>query len=319
MSDLVGLKANIPLTNLSIMRRANIDGHIADKIFKRLPVEISSGSFPVFDGPAYTRLEDDSLDSRGRATEMKVNANYSGSYNVKDYGKKEFLSDRALRETPPGLRDVLKRSKVYGLTDFLLVKKEVRAASIIFNISTFTPTVLAAEDRFDNDSSKPFTILGDAIERLRRKCGQKKNIKLILGDFGANKLFNHPDVLARADRLNEVVVNAEVFKRLLSFNNIGIDEVLVGSESYTASAEGLTETFTDVWGNFCMLAYIDPAPATILNKTLSKSFEEDGRSMKVQTFKESPEDEGLYYKVSTSYDLNIVSVDCGELLQTVYT
>ncbi len=144
-----------------------------------------------------------------------------------------------------------------GLTDLIQLGREKACADFLFNATTFAgyTAALAAADQWDNyAASDPTAKAEEAIELVRQKSGAKANTA-IMGAQVYSKLRRHPVMLDMFKYTAGGVLNeAQVAEAL------GVDRILIGRAVYDSAKEGQAAVMADVWGKFCLFAYIAPRP-----------------------------------------------------------
>jgi hypothetical protein len=97
-------------------------------------------------------------------------------------------------------------------------------------------------------------------------------------------------------------------------------KILVGDTQYNTAAEGATPSFSDVWGKFLFIGYVNFEAITELDLSCTKQFVEAGREgVKVKYYKASQNEDELSEdcRAETSYDLQVIDANCGYLYSTV--
>ncbi len=313
-----GLNANNVLTGFAIRYALDRNDLIADKVFKPMPVTEDTGRYTTF-GRDNLRAEDDSMGPKGIAKEVTSTANLDGTFNIKDYGLKEFLAEKQLRLTPKGNRQMVINQVVQGVMDRVLIQKEKRAAAALFNGTTFSgfTAALAAGDRFNNPASDPYEIIQSYVDSVTLYT-PTRNLKLIMGHAVYSAMRSNANLIARTR--NDALRILDKKTLLSLFEDMGVDDILVGSASENTSDEGqTTQTNARIWGKGLVIGYIPNVQSTVdASLTLAKQFVSDEKALYKQfVFKDTPEANGNYYKTEASYDLKVVAVPAGYYLSTV--
>lgn len=314
--NLAGIQVNVPLTNIVLMRTNADDTYIADKSFKSVPVPTRTGTYYEY-GNNHLQLEDSTLGIRGIANKVSSTIANTGVYSVRDYALKEFLADQELSETLPAFRNILKETTAYGVANRLRIQKEIAASTTLFNSANFPGfnVALGTSQRFDNKTSDVLGLIGAACQSVKNNCGLRANT-IIMGVEVWNALRTHPDLLAKTASTNLRNVTQSTLMDFLNYDNLNISNIFVGDGTYKTSKENQTDTFGQIWGKNFLVAYIDPSASTIRNLSLCKNFNLGGNSINISTFKETPEEKGLWYRAETSYDMRIIKPACGYLYTT---
>jgi len=172
--------------------------------------------------------------------------------------------------------------------------------------------------QWDAASSTPVADLRAYIREVQKKTGFKPN-KLVLGPEVMDELQLNSAVqayiayapTARGDV--KPLITPELLAMLL-----GLDEVLIGEMSYTASAEGSTITYDFAFGKTALLVYAPPSPGILIptggynfvwkqmgryNPEISKWWKQDIKSTRI-------EGEAYYDHKLLGPDLGIFMADC---------
>lgn len=132
--------------------------------------------------------------------------------------------------------------------------EEVEAATkatTAANYATENKVTLSGSDQFTHASSKPKDLINEGKEAVRSKIGRDPNTLLITKPtFYA--LDDHPLLL---DKLKYTTSDNITTDFLAHYFNV--DQVVVADAVYTSGAES---EFSDVWGNFAVLAFVPKGP-----------------------------------------------------------
>jgi hypothetical protein len=244
---------DVALTNVAVGYK-NTD-LIADQIFPTISVPKQSGKIYKFSKEAFRLLDD-------------VRAPGTVSNRVKSYSVSSdtyFCDNHAMHDVVPNEDKVNadaviqpEVSMTEGLTDLMMLRREYKLAAYLFNTTTFAGryTARTGTARWnDYTNSDPIADADTAKENVRKASGAKANAA-IMGAAVYNKLKRHPQLLDMFKYTAGGVLTQQQVAEAL-----GIDRLLVGNAIYVSSAEGAaTETTADVWGKYCLFAYIAKVP-----------------------------------------------------------
>lgn len=174
------------------------------------------------------------------------------SYSVLGYGLSTVVTKEDMANADPQVDPAKDASKI--LVDQLMLAYEKRVADLAFATGTFTQTAaLSGADRWDTDNASPIAKVSDAKSTVRGAIGVEPNT-LIVGYDVWRALQKQAEIRKVIFGLNApegMPTEAQVAQAL------GVDRVLVGRAVYKSAAN----TFTNIWGKYAMVAYIDPSPS----------------------------------------------------------
>lgn len=126
-----------------------------------------------------------------------------------------------------------------------LEREQATLATTAANYPTGNKATLAGTDQWSHADSTPGDDIETASEAIRAKIGMRPNT-IVLGAKVMARLRHHPDVVERVKYTSFGVPTDDQIRQYL-----GIPNLFVG-DAITADAAG---TFSDVWGDFVVLAY----------------------------------------------------------------
>lgn len=147
---------------------------------------------------------------------------------------------------------------IEGLNEVCLLRRELRAASLVFNLNTYLPTqrqTVLGPSQWNQVGSRPL----DQMRTVMDNMLQRPNT-LILNQQGWTALTTNPSVVEAAlgTSAREGVASKQKIAELLEIKNI-----YVGTAWTSASAEQdlerTTESTRRVWGNNAALVYLNPS------------------------------------------------------------
>ena len=221
--------------------------HVATKLFPVVSVNKEGGKIPQFTKEAFKIYN----------TERAIRAK-SNRINPENRDEIDFVLTEHDLEYPMDYREQeedilpLRLHATNVVTDGISLRLEKLAADIVQNLSTYpigNKVTLASGDKFTTTSSDPFVVFDTAKEAVRSKIAQRPNV-CILGASSYNALKNHPAVLDRIKYTQTAVMTPALLKSLLDF-----DELYVADSVYATDAG----TFTDIWGDNVVIAYVPKA------------------------------------------------------------
>lgn len=222
---------------------------IASMVAPEIPVAKQTDKYWIHGAEGFELMET-ARGAGGQYGEI-VWAKSSGTYSCEGHGLKAVVPAEAMRNADP-MTDPAKDALQIPV-DQLKLAYEKRVADILFATGTFTQTsALAAADRWDADTSDPIDQIDDAKATVRAAIGREPNT-VVIGYDCFRALRKHPSIRKVVFGLNapESMPNEAQIAEAL-----GVDRILVGRAVYKSAAN----TFTNVWGKFASVAYIDPSP-----------------------------------------------------------
>jgi hypothetical protein len=309
------------INNLMTARMLKPEDAIANEVFPMVTVNRPSDKFPILNN-GFLRKDDDSLGYKGVANTITWDFDTAGSFYINDYGYNTEIEGRLLRGADEPIKRKYRMLAGRVVTDKLILQKEIRAANALFSTSKFSgkTSALSGTDRLDDPSSDIFDIIGDASETVRVNCGRRPNI-LVLGGAVYSAIQRHPDLRESLplDKLKGLL-DASTIAEIFSNKRMKFQKILVGDTQYNTAAEGATPSFSDVWGKFLFVGYVNFEAITELDLSCTKQFVEAGREgVKVKYYKASQNEDELSEdcRAETSYDLQVIDANCGYLYSTV--
>lgn len=309
------------INNLMTARMIQPYEAIAGEAFPTVTVNRPSDKFPILNS-GFLRKDDDSLGFKGVANTVNWDFDTPGSFYINDYGYNTEIEGRLLREADEPIKRKYRMLAARVVTDKLIMQKEIRAANALFNATTFSgrTSALSGTDRFDDPSSDIFDIIGDGIEYVRTGCGKRPNV-MVMGGAVYSALQRHPDMRESLplDKLKGLL-DASTIQEIFSNKRMKFQKLLVGDMQYNSAAEGATNSFSDIWGKYLFIGYVDFNAITELDVSCTKQFVEQGREgVKVKYYKASQNEDELSEdcRAETSYDLQVIDATCGYLYSTV--
>lgn len=243
------------------------DSLIADEVLPRVDVA-ETFDYTVYDTPQMFTVPDTKV---GRKSEPnQVNFEGTGvTVRVEDYGLDDFIPQRDMdvwEKMPkpanggPIRPDLLAAE---GLTNLILLDREVRVANAVFNANNYETglkVTLAGNDQWsDFTNSDP---LEDLLEALDEPLVRPNT--LVLGRAVWTKMRRHP-------KLVQAVYNTDqgtgvITRRHLS-DLLEVDRVLVGSARVNTARKGQAANYQRTWGKHCALLYISKQAAQTFQPT----------------------------------------------------
>ena len=253
---------NPVLTAIAIGYRNDAQALIADAVLPRIPVmaeQYKWTEYPIDEAFSYP---DTLVGRRGRVARVEFSGvERTGSTN--DYGLEDGIPNSdinaaaAMRAAGLGLFDPENRA-AEGLTDLILLDREVRVASVVQNPNNYAPSrrlVLSAGDQFsDYTNSKPIDVLKAAFAAT---LIYRPNT-MVMGRDLWTVLSSHPHLVnaVRGNLTSRGIITLAEFVNL--FSGEGLKRVLIGESFVNTARKGQATALNRVWGKSIELLYIDP-------------------------------------------------------------
>lgn len=304
---------NTALTNYSVGTAKNLGSQmIASIVAPEIRVGKQADSYYIFDA-AGLRLDSQQY-AAGAQVGRVVRGQSEGTYSCKEYAIEDSIPWARLANADAIIREEQRAAAL--LIQKLLLRREKAIADVLFATGTFTNTAaLAAADRWDVDTSNPVTKVSDAKETIRALIGVEPNA-VVMGAHVWAHLRNHPDITQRVAGL--VAGTPASLEQAAAA--LGVDRVIVGRAVYNSVVEGGTASYTDVWGKFASVCFIDPAAANGVDGVITpmQSFIWDGVAAPFSTFTyEEEQSRSHVVQAYDAVDAKAIAVNSAYLYSTV--
>jgi hypothetical protein len=178
-------------------------------------------------------------------------AKSTGSYNCFGYGLKAVVAKESMANADAEV-DPAKDALAIPIAQLQLAY-EKRVADLAFATGTFTQTsALAAADRWNATTGDPIDDVSYAKDYVRGKIGFEPNAAVV--GYDVFRALQVNDAIRKCvfglNAPESLPTEAQVAEAL------GLKRLLVGRATYLSAAN----TFTDIWGKYALIAYIDPNP-----------------------------------------------------------
>ncbi|MDH5298673.1 MAG: major capsid protein, partial [Desulfobulbaceae bacterium] len=164
---------------------------IADEVLPRVPVGKQEFKYLLHTMAEGFTVPDTRVGRRSKPNEVGFTATEKTDSTV-DHGLDDPIPQADIANAPEGY-DPLGRA-TEGLTDLVLLDREVRAASLVFNANNYgaaNKVTLAGTDQFsDFANSDPLETITDALDA----CIMRPNV-MVIGRPVFSKLIRHPKIV----------------------------------------------------------------------------------------------------------------------------
>jgi len=232
-------------------------GFIGNRVLPIFNVPLNGGRFPKIKAEELLR------------TNMELERNpYSGyardttkfeddSYTTKERGAEHLVDDK-LRHVYASYFD-MEAIALKKTVDMVLRDQESRAASMIFNTTTWTGATLYLDTSiaWTSASAVPVTDVNTAKRNIRANFGRWPDTMI----FNYNNLLYLREVEQIQDRIASSGAGQSIKPSEITAAQLGsvfdIDNVLIPGSAYNSAAEGLAAAFGELWSNdYCWIGCV---------------------------------------------------------------
>jgi len=235
---------------------------IADDVLPRVPVLSETFKWSQFaKGDAFT-VPDTRVGRKGDVTEIDWSATEQTSTTL-DYGLEDPIpySDIMAAQSAQKVQgvypiDPMARSTEL-LTELVGLDREIRAASLVFNASSYgtnnKATLSGSSQWSDFTNSDPVNAILTAADSMIVRPN-----RMVIGRAVYTKLRMHPKVIAAVFNQGGNAASGGVASLRAIADLLELDEIIVGEGFYNSAKKGQTPTLARVWGKHAALYYQAP-------------------------------------------------------------
>lgn len=240
------------LTNVA--RAYKPHGFIADTVAPRIPVQLDSGKYPVFDG-----FFDDDVDPKvgDRAETPEVDFTWSeDTYLCEDYRLAASITKKEERNAHSVLR--LRQNKLDIVLSRMAIRRERRVAEALRKTSNGGLLTLGANTSNKWNTGASADIEGDiktGAVAVYNETGYVTNV-IAMSFLVAYEIALNPDI---REIVKYTVDGREVLRlgdRLLPSTLHGHRVVIAQGAMRNTAKEGATRSLTDIWADHVRLLYV---------------------------------------------------------------
>jgi len=237
------------------------------------------------------------------------------SYACEEYGHEQPLDDSERAFYANDFDAEFYASQVAARR--LLTDYEVRAATAIFNTSTWTGSSLttAVGTEWSTASADAKSDILAAKEKVRRLTGVDPDT-MIISKVVYNNLLKNDD-LNEAVKYIQLGTVSNVAKAMADF--FGLRQVLIGAGVYNSAKEGQDATITDIWDDeyamICKLPEGDAITAPGIGRTFLWR-DDSPNDLNVEEYREE-QTRSTIYRVRHTVDEKIIDAAFGHLLSNI--
>lgn len=323
------LHVNIPLTNVSVAWIPNAGDYVCQKVFPKVPVQKQSDLYWKWSKSDWRRTD---VVKRAPGTESAgVGWNHTtDSYYAHVYAVHRDIDDQVRANADSNF--ALDSDSTKFLTNQMLLKRELDWVDTYFKTGVWATEYTGVASgvgageflHWSDAASDPIKDIAEWKLAFTLLTGFKPN-KLVMGADVELALMSHPDILDRIKYTQRGVVTRELLQSLFD-----IPEILVPLASKVdsdirindAAAQDAAATYSFLADTKSMLMTYAPSSPSLLTPSAGYTFVWSGyhggnsEGIKMKSFRmEHIASDRL--ECEMTYDMKVVSTDCGVFFNTV--
>lgn len=277
--------------------------YIADRMFPMVSVKRTVDKYLVYDRDF--KMPETNRADKAKAREWTFDLS-SNSYSLEKHALKDYIS----QDDKDNYDEAdLRADTVEHLTDKLLLRKELSAAALFTTTNWSLNTSLAAANAWNANTtvSNPIPVWDTATSVILQESGKKANFAMI-PEQSLKDVKNHVSVLDRI-KYTSSMVSEEMIKGLM-----GVQDLFVGMASQDTAAEGLTDSISPVWSDFCFFGF-KPGSAGRRIPSFGYRFEKNIPTVRRWLDEEREDAEAI--EVSRQYQFKVVASLSGYMIKDI--
>jgi len=301
-----------------------IDKLIAPMVLPQLGVANLTGVYYEFSRAEALSVPETLSTDEGYAKEDVLTSSQT-AFALEKHHRRHFLAQTLIdnQDDVVGLEERISRR----LWQRLMLRYEQDVASMVFkaaNYSASNKIALAGNDQWSSDLSDPF----EQIETARAACIREPNTIIIGGDVWPY-VKKHSKFIDRVKGGATTMLPAKFYEMVAS-EMFEVENVFVGKQRYNSTPKKATATYSYLWSDMVVLAYINPESTiddvTFGNTLIYTPSASSSRMAEVQgveggarirKYEEPAKGEGFWLEVEQYRKPTIVSADCGYCIYDV--
>ncbi len=255
MSSGTPFPVNPVLTGIAIAYKNN--ALIADMVLPRLEPRFNVSAFKwwKFDFGQFITLPDTQVGRKSAPNEVEFNATEIQDKTL-DYGLDDLVPVDDIKNAPSGY-DPLAFS-TQKLMDMVLLDREIRTASLVFNAANYAATNKAAPsgtDKWSDPASKPIIQVTQAMDSMIIRPN-----KMVIGRVEWTALRTNPSVLratsayAAADGMASKQAVADLLE---------LDDIIIGEGFINTAKKGQATAMQRAWKSNALLFHSAPLASSV--------------------------------------------------------
>lgn len=223
---------------------------IADAVLPRIPVGLQSFKYLSYPKGQLMTITETRVTRKGKPNEVELTATeLTASTNDEALDDVIPINDINLAAAQ-GLPDPLGRA-TEGLTDLVMLKREARAAALVFGTANYAATnketLTSTQQWNDFTDSDPINDIMTGLDT----CIMRPNV-MVLGNKVSSTLRRNPKIVKA---FNGTAGDSGIVPLQFLADLFELDQVLVGQGWLNTAKKGQAVNMTRMWGNSCALIY----------------------------------------------------------------
>ncbi len=283
---------------------------IADDVFPRVPVGKESFRYAVHKIEESFTVPDTKVGRRSKPNEVSFSSSEE-TESTEDHGLDDPIPNSDLDQQTE-YYDPLSSSTEY-LTDKILLGRELRVASIVFDSNSYPSASVRAltgqAQWSDFENSDPVEEISEVLDSMIMRA----NV-LTIGRKAYSKLSRHPMVV-KAVHGNSG--DSGIASRGQIADLFELEKILVGEAFVNSAKKGQPANLQRAWGDHCSFTYQEALSSTTKGMAFGFTGQYGGRVSGSQQDGNIGLRGGLMNRVGESVKEVVSAPDCGYLLQNV--
>lgn len=223
--------------------------YIADKVLRPIRTTEKTGTIITVGRNATFGDSSDSLVRAPRSGYSRAAGNRlaSTTYSAMEYGRETIVDLQMIADAQDPIK--LKELESYSALADILVARERRVASLLFNTSTFTTTTLAGPTQWTAATGDPITSIENACNAVQDRVGMKPNA-IVLGLAAVRAMRKSAAVLSFMATDKDRLMVTEPGLRSMLQTVFGFNLIEFGSVLYNTANQAATVSLSPVWGDY---------------------------------------------------------------------
>lgn len=230
---------------------------IADAILPRVPVGGPTFKYLQYDRDQQYTPPSTLVGRKGRPNEVEFGATEKAG-QVHDYGLDDVIPNDDVASAPAGFDPVGVATQ--GLTDLILLDREVRVANLVFNAATY-PTgnkdQLTTGEFWDDPDSDPVEYIMDTMSGMLVRPNTAVFSRKVY-----DRLRSHPKVVAAVHTSGGNASVGGFVGRAQLADLLELSGIQIGEAFVNTAKPGQAATMARTWGNHAAFLHINPLANT---------------------------------------------------------
>jgi len=292
-------------------------GFVGMSIMPEVSVSKESGVYFRYDKGDQARIPytKRQLRSESRRVEWKVD---TASYTCEEYALNDLIDEREYQQADTPLN--LQRDTIENLQRLLSLDREKRIYDLVSSTANLTKnTTLTGTNQWRDASASgttatPLEDVETGMESIRSDTGVKPNLAVFgqaawLAFVKTDEV--HDRIITPGGNWGSPTIGTDQARTLLA--PYGVTQVLVADTIRNTAGFGVTDSFSDVWSDEVLLAYVNPRPST---KSVSLGYSFVSRAWQVRRAEVATQHSD-WFEPSYVADEKLIAVDVGYLIKDV--